>query len=336
MDMRSVVSIYYGMWLSLWRCGKLLSASKHAPRRRSFVQFSKGVSRPLIWNQHDNQSGHLICLRRQYRWQHAYMTHQPATLLFTRFQLNCSVNETVSLTNHLLLTTLPNNCWQLQPTTRSLSDSELLYDWRFTASQLILAPSSLSPTTSIFSNWALAVVVLCNIFSDERMGLSFTIATGPRQRRHSRVRDPRDSWPYFTVSDSRPSPTWRAKSPYLYPPGTRRPSYTPRHWVPFSSPSTTRRATVEEFEPAFTRASNYPAYNVSARTTKKTHFFYFCIGGRFRGKVPTEPLLRNGSHNPVVLMLRALLSNGSIRHNIIRWRSREYDFSCGNRLRKVG
>jgi hypothetical protein len=38
---------------------------------------------------------------------------------------------------------------------------------------------------------------------NERMGMSFTIATGPRQRSHSRVRVPRDSWPYFTVSDSR-------------------------------------------------------------------------------------------------------------------------------------
>jgi hypothetical protein len=26
-------------------------------------------------------------------------------------------------------------------------------------------------------------------------------------------------------------PTWKARSPYLYPPGTRWPSYTPRHWV---------------------------------------------------------------------------------------------------------
>jgi hypothetical protein len=35
------------------------------------------------------------------------------------------------------------------------------------------------------------------------MGLSFAIAAGPRQRSHSRVRVPRDSCPYFTVSDSR-------------------------------------------------------------------------------------------------------------------------------------
>jgi hypothetical protein len=37
------------------------------------------------------------------------------------------------------------------------------------------------------------------------------------------------------------SPTWRARSLYLYPPGTGWPSYTPRHWVPFMSPLTTRR-----------------------------------------------------------------------------------------------
>jgi hypothetical protein len=29
-------------------------------------------------------------------------------------------------------------------------------------------------------------------------------------------------------------PTWRVRSPYLYPQGTAWPSYTPRHWVPFS------------------------------------------------------------------------------------------------------
>jgi hypothetical protein len=43
-------------------------------------------------------------------------------------------------------------------------------------------------------------------------------------------------------------PTWRARSPYLYPPGTRWPRYIPKH-VPFSLPSTTRRATVKVFKP---------------------------------------------------------------------------------------
>jgi hypothetical protein len=35
------------------------------------------------------------------------------------------------------------------------------------------------------------------------MGLSFTIAAGPRERNHSQVRVPWDSWTYFSVSDSR-------------------------------------------------------------------------------------------------------------------------------------
>jgi hypothetical protein len=39
--------------------------------------------------------------------------------------------------------------------------------------------------------------------SDDRTGLSFITAAGPRQRSHSRVRVPCDSRPYFTVSDSR-------------------------------------------------------------------------------------------------------------------------------------
>jgi hypothetical protein len=42
-------------------------------------------------------------------------------------------------------------------------------------------------------------------------------------------------------------PTWRARFPYLYPPGTGWPSYTPGHWVPFPSPLTTRRATAEVY-----------------------------------------------------------------------------------------
>jgi hypothetical protein len=62
--------------------------------------------------------------------------------------------------------------------------------------------------------------------SDERTGLSFTIAAGTRQGTHSRVRVPWDSRPHITLSDSR---------------------------LLFSSPPTTRRATVEVFDPASTQ-----------------------------------------------------------------------------------
>jgi hypothetical protein len=56
---------------------------------------------------------------------------------------------------------------------------------------------------------------------------------------------PAELKPYFTVSFETP-PTWRARYPYLYPPGTGWSSYSPGHWVPSSS-LTTRRSTVEVF-----------------------------------------------------------------------------------------
>jgi hypothetical protein len=60
-----------------------------------------------------------------------------------------------------------------------------------------------------------------------------------------------ESWVYFTISDLT-LPTWRPRSLHLYPSGTGSPSHTPRHWVPFSLPPTSRRDTVEVFEPVST------------------------------------------------------------------------------------
>jgi hypothetical protein len=71
-----------------------------------------------------------------------------------------------------------------------------------------------------------AGLLMWGALSDERTGLSFTIAASPSQRSHSLVRAPLDSRPYFTVSDSR---------------------------LPISSPPTTCRVTVEVFDPASTR-----------------------------------------------------------------------------------
>jgi hypothetical protein len=42
--------------------------------------------------------------------------------------------------------------------------------------------------TSIFFNWNLRLYTLCNILSKDRIGLSFTIAAGPRQRSRCRIR----------------------------------------------------------------------------------------------------------------------------------------------------
>jgi hypothetical protein len=57
-------------------------------------------------------------------------------------------------------------------------------------------------------------LLMWGALSDERTGLSFTIAAGPRQRSHSRVRVPWDSW-HFTVSDSR-FPQSRGSGPRIY------------------------------------------------------------------------------------------------------------------------
>jgi hypothetical protein len=47
-----------------------------------------------------------------------------------------------------------------------------------------------------------ACLLIWGALSDERKGLWFTTAPGPRQRSYFQVRVPWDSWPYFTVSDS--------------------------------------------------------------------------------------------------------------------------------------
>jgi hypothetical protein len=89
------------------------------------------------------------------------------------------------------------------------------------------------------------------------MGMSFTIAAGPRQRSHSWVRVPWDSFPHFTLSDSRlPQPAGPGPSSFI-PQEEGGPVIPPRHWVPFSSPPTTRRVTVEVFDPAFIRVEMY-------------------------------------------------------------------------------
>jgi hypothetical protein len=64
---------------------------------------------------------------------------------------------------------------------------------------------------------------------------------------------PRESIPYFIVPVLETSPTWRARSPYLYPPLTGWLRCTPGHWVPFPSPLTSCRATMEVFYSASTR-----------------------------------------------------------------------------------
>jgi hypothetical protein len=113
------------------------------------------------------------------------------------------------------------------------------------------------PTPEFSYCQTLVGLLMWGALSDERTDLSFTNVAGPRQYSHPWVRVPRDSWPYFTVSDSRlPQPGGPGSLPYLYPSsGTGLPSYIPRHWVPFSLPPTTHRSMVDVFEHASTLAT---------------------------------------------------------------------------------
>jgi hypothetical protein len=103
----------------------------------------------------------------------------------------------------------------------------------------------LGATTRFYYCQRLAGLLTWGALSNERTGLSFTTVSGPPQRSDSRIRIPQDSWSYFTVSDSRP-PNLEGQVPYLYPSRTGWPGNS----FPFSSPPTTRRATVEVFESA--------------------------------------------------------------------------------------
>jgi hypothetical protein len=109
-----------------------------------------------------------------------------------------------------------------------------------------------SVSNSIWGSWpdiyyclAVSILFLWDVLSGERMGLSSVYAAGPCQRSLSWVRVPCDSRSYFTVSDLR---------------------------LPFSSPPTTRRVTVEVFDPASTRARllTVSIYNPSARAPRET------------------------------------------------------------------
>jgi hypothetical protein len=101
---------------------------------------------------------------------------------------------------------------------------------------LILRPTVSRPVclgikhpSGAYDQILIAGLLIWGVLSDERTDLSFAIATGPGQRSDSRVRVPWGSRQYFTVSESR---------------------------LPFLSPPTTRRVTVEVFDPASTLVLN--------------------------------------------------------------------------------
>jgi hypothetical protein len=110
------------------------------------------------------------------------------------------------------------------------SKSKLCYDRPSVGQSVLVSRPHLGLTTRFLLLSDSCGLLMWGAFYKEIAGLPFTIAAGALQRSHSWVRVPRDSWPYYCPRLETP-PTWRARSPYLYPPGTGWPSYIPRHWV---------------------------------------------------------------------------------------------------------
>jgi hypothetical protein len=164
--------------------------------------------------------------------------------------------------------------------------------------------------------------------SDERSVLFLTASVGLLQRSHSWVRIPGDSWPYFTLSDSKfPQPV-RPGSRIFVPQEQCGPDMSHRHWVPVSRPPTARRATVVFFKSATTWALNwFPTQNLLftyprrwSHRDRHLQQFHYVLLLRFlsddSGINAISPSLpSSGSFSGSLIHVVRL-------HNTVEWRSR--------------
>jgi hypothetical protein len=119
-------------------------------------------------------------------------------------------------------------------------------------------------SSPIWGSWPdISYPLTVTISFDERTGLSFVYAVAPRQRSLYWVRLPWNSWPYFTLSDSR---------------------------LPFSSPPMTRRVTVEVFD----INCFHCIWHGPHRKQRVQQLFCRLACIRCRAKVCTESLPPNG------------------------------------------
>jgi hypothetical protein len=102
------------------------------------------------------------------------------------------------------------------------------YDRRSVGQSVLEYSTNMGLTNRFYHCQNIGWFLMWGALSDERTDLLITIPAGPGQRSHFHFRVPWDSLSYFTLSDSR---------------------------LPFSSPPTTRRASVEVFDPASIRDS---------------------------------------------------------------------------------
>jgi hypothetical protein len=137
------------------------------------------------------------------------------------------------------------NVWYLEPllvNDRYISKFKL-YCYRRSVGQCVLVSGPLLGAWPNFNFLSLTISfsllhVGCTLWWEDRSLICSEITHWLESRRtHNHI----------LLSHLRLPPTWRARSPYIYPPGTGCPSYTLGHWVPFPSQFTTRRAAAEVF-----------------------------------------------------------------------------------------
>jgi hypothetical protein len=98
---------------------------------------------------------------------------------------------------------------------------------------------------------------------------------------HSRVPFPRDSRSNIALSNLRLPPTWSASSPYLYPPGTELPSYSPGFPFRRLLRLAGLRVVIFDMPPHEHELCSIipPACNFSARQAQKTLFLIITSAG---------------------------------------------------------
>jgi hypothetical protein len=125
--------------------------------------------------------------------------------------------------------------------------SELLYGWRFTANQFVFATRPLRITTCNFifqlNTCGYSPLVTSSLTRGWvcRLQLLLVLASTVILRSESR-----GTHDHILLSQIQDSPNLEGQVHVFIspPPGRGLPSYTPRHWVPFSSPPTNGRATL--------------------------------------------------------------------------------------------
>jgi hypothetical protein len=115
------------------------------------------------------------------------------------------------------------------PGFKSTSKSKSCYDRRSVCQSVLMSSPIYGQRPAFCYRQTVAGLLTWGAFSDQRAGLSFTIAAGPRQRNNSRVRVPRDSWPYFIASVSRlPQPGGPGPCIYILDPLTQQETPLPK------------------------------------------------------------------------------------------------------------